>query len=169
MDPAFTLAWQHAVGHVLPEDLPMAAAELLAEGLDSPALRDLAGRSRNEDTAELDALLHRAVAELGVAAPDHGTAERCLLHHLSARLVYGDLTPREVAARVWHGMAETATEPEARFLAVATEECCSCCLDSLDIHHPEAFRSWEARLGASAALLVSADDNPLNPEPSHRG
>lgn len=169
MDSAFTLAWQRAVGHVFPEDLPMAAAELLAEGLDSPTLRDLAGRSRNDDTTELDALLRRAVAELGVSAPDHTTAERCLLHHLSSRLASGELTPKEVAARVWHGMAETATEPELRFLTVATEECCSCCLDSLELRQPEAFHSWEIRLRAAAAVLGFADDNPLDPGPPGQG
>ncbi len=61
MDAAFILAWQYSVGLVFPEDLPMAAAELPAEGQDSRALRDLAGRSRNDDTAELQDLLREAM------------------------------------------------------------------------------------------------------------
>ncbi|WP_344625624.1 hypothetical protein [Kitasatospora arboriphila] len=161
MDGAFTLAWQHAVGHVLPEDLPMAAARLLADGLDSPALRDLAGRHRHEDTRELDALLHRSLAELGVQAPDHDTAERCLLHHLAALLVAGDLTPEEAAVRLWHGMAETATEAEARFLEIAVTE--DYYVHDPEYHRPEEVRSWRTRLRTAAVELVAAEDNPPAP------
>ena len=92
MDAAFILAWQYSVGLVFPEDLPMAAAELPAEGQDSRALRDLAGRSRNDDTAELQDLLREAMAEMRVPVPDDDTAERCLLHHLAARLIAGGTT-----------------------------------------------------------------------------
>ncbi|WBP86067.1 hypothetical protein [Kitasatospora cathayae] len=68
MDAVFALAWQYAAGQLLPEDLPMAAAELLAVGEVSPALCNLAGRG--EPTAELEELFREAMAELGVPVPD---------------------------------------------------------------------------------------------------
>ncbi|GJF35007.1 hypothetical protein KNE206_77070 [Kitasatospora sp. NE20-6] len=161
MDTAFTLAWQHAVGLVHPEDLPMAAARLLAENLDSPALRDLAGRSRNDGTTELDALLRKAMGELGVAVPDQEIAERCLLRHQAARLTAGEATSGEVAAALWHGMADTATDPEIRFLRAALED--EYYLDHMEAHRPEAFRAWENTLRAAATALDTADDSPLTP------
>jgi hypothetical protein len=46
------------------EDLPMIAADALARGVDSPALRELAGLSRT-DTRESADLLAHAMGELG--------------------------------------------------------------------------------------------------------
>ncbi|KJS60941.1 hypothetical protein [Streptomyces rubellomurinus] len=43
-DRLHTLTWQYVTGLVPSEEPPMAAAGLLAAGLDSPALRRLAGR-----------------------------------------------------------------------------------------------------------------------------
>lgn len=158
MDAAFTLAWQHSVGLVLPEALPMAAAGLLAEGHDSPALRDLAGRSRHEDTVELESLLQEALAELRVPVPDGETAERCLLHHLATRLTAGDIGPKDVAATLWYGVADSGTELEVRFARAAAEEDH---LDAMETDRPEAFRSWEDALRAAAVALTAAGDSPL--------
>ncbi|MFK0194517.1 hypothetical protein [Kitasatospora sp. NPDC090308] len=158
MDAAFTLAWQHSVGLVFPENLPRAAAELMAEGQDSPALRDLAGRSGNEDTAELQGLLQEAMGELCVPVPDGETAERCLLHHLAARLTAGDITPKDVAATLWYGIADTGTDLESQFARAATEEDY---LDAMETNQPEAFRSWENALRAAAITLAAAENNPL--------
>ncbi|MFG2847046.1 hypothetical protein ACGF12_28310 [Kitasatospora sp. NPDC048296] len=162
MDAVFTLAWQHAVGLVFPEDLPMAAAELLAAGEDSSALCDLAGRGRGEPTAELDQLLREALAELDVPRPDSGLAERCLLRHLAAGVVAGELTAKEAAGRAWLGMGETATDVEWQFAEAVLRNCCSSCLLELETDNAEAYRAWEQEVSAAAATLAAAaSDNPL--------
>ncbi|MYT71390.1 MULTISPECIES: hypothetical protein [unclassified Streptomyces] len=86
MEQPATVAWQYVVRLIFPEDLPMAAADLLAAGHDSPSLGDLAGRSRREDTSEIDQLFLNAMDDLGVPVPDEETAERCLLRHLATQL-----------------------------------------------------------------------------------
>ncbi|MGW3043510.1 hypothetical protein ACWC9T_26475 [Kitasatospora sp. NPDC001159] len=159
MDAVFTLAWQHVAGLVFPEDLPMAAAELLAAGEDSPALCDLAGRGRGEPTAELEELFREALEELGVPRPDSRLAERCLLRHLAAGVVAGELRPGEAVGWVWHDMGETATEVEWQFAEAVLRMCCSTCLEETEA---EAVHAWEQEVSAAAATLAAAAaDNPL--------
>jgi hypothetical protein len=100
MDQPATVAWQYVVRLIFPEDLPTAAAHLLAAGYDSPSLCDLAGPSRRAETAEIDELLDGAMDELGVPIPDEETAERCLLHHMATQLGAGAISPRDAAARI---------------------------------------------------------------------
>ncbi|MFG2053006.1 hypothetical protein ACGFI9_03160 [Micromonospora sp. NPDC048930] len=52
-------------GDLASEELPMIAAQALAEGLDSPSLRELAGHSRGE-YREARELLDQVVGELGL-------------------------------------------------------------------------------------------------------
>jgi hypothetical protein len=132
MDQPTAVAWKYVVGLVFPEDLPMVAAGLLAAGYDSPSLRDLAGRSRRADTEEVDQLLRNAMEEFGVVFPGDETAERCLLHHLASELSAGAVSAREVAARVWQGIA-VLTERGREFVAVVGPEYCLDYLSSEDL------------------------------------
>ncbi|WP_405877527.1 hypothetical protein OG762_03095 [Streptomyces sp. NBC_01136] len=150
MDRVFAIAWQYVVGLVSPEDLPMEAAQLLAVGLDSPALRDLAGRSRRDDTAEFRGLFQQAVGELGTAIPDEETAERCLLHYLAGQLAAGAMTPGEVAARVWQGLTAAQTGPERAFLQAVGDEYH---VDFIAGEQPDAFHAWETALRSAAERL----------------
>ncbi|MFB6943811.1 MULTISPECIES: hypothetical protein [unclassified Streptomyces] len=150
MDRVFAVAWQYVVGLVPPEDLPMEAAQLLAVGLDSPALRDLAGRSRREDTAVIQSLFRQAVGELGTAIPDEETAERCLLHYLAGQLAAGFRTPREVAARVWQDLTAARTSLERAFLLAVGDEYH---VDFISDEHPAAFQAWETALRSAAQRL----------------
>jgi hypothetical protein len=162
MDAVFALAWQHAAGLVYPEDLPLAAAELLAAGEESPALCDLAGRGRGEQTAELEELFREALEELGVPGPDNRLAERCLLRHLAAGVVAGGLRPKETVGQVWHDMAETATDLEWQFAEAVLQMCCSSCLLEVETYNAEAFHAWEQEVSAAAATLAASADNPLS-------
>ncbi|WP_157597288.1 hypothetical protein [Streptacidiphilus rugosus] len=150
MDQLFTVAWQYVVGIVRSEDLPMQAARLLAAGMDSPALRDLAGRGRREVTTELAALFRQAVHELGGSMPDQETAERCLLHHLAGRLAAGVMTPGEVAAKVWQSLTAARTDAEHAFLQAIGDDYY---LDNTADEQPEAFQAWEAELRSAARRL----------------
>ncbi|GAA1234812.1 hypothetical protein [Streptomyces rhizosphaericus] len=150
MDQVFAVAWQYVVGLVPPEDLPMEAAQLLAIGMDSPALRDLAGRTRREDTAEIEGLFRQAVGELGTAIPDEESAERCLLHYLAGQLAADAKTPGEVAARIWQGLTAAQTGPERAFLLAVGDEYH---VDFIADAHPHAFRAWEIELRSAAEQL----------------
>lgn len=144
-----TVAWHYVARLIYPEDLPMAGADLLAAGYDSPSLRDLAGRSRRQDTAELDGLFVSAMDELGVRIPDDETAERCLLHHLATQLSVGSMSPRQAAARVWQGIT-AFTSAERAFVEAVGEEY------YLDYLSPDEFRSWENTVHLAASTLAES-------------
>lgn len=78
------------LGVIQPTQLPEAAARALEEGLDSPSLRSLAGLE-DWDSGRGALLLERAMAELGLRAPDQGEAARRLARQISRRIIDGDL------------------------------------------------------------------------------
>ncbi|NHC46951.1 hypothetical protein [Motilibacter aurantiacus] len=94
-----------------PRDRPMQAAHWLAQGLDSPCLRELAGLRGPE--AEVDGLWHRALAELGAHVPPpapHFTAAPW-----AARRVLAGTEDVDWLLRVlWLDPFEPAPEEEAR-------------------------------------------------------
>lgn len=142
-----TLAWQYTAGLVPNEELPTAAAGLLAAGLDSPALRRLAGLSRRDGNAELFSSL---LGEFGLASPDEGTAERCVLHHLAERLTAGAATPRETADVVWRRLHAGRPEAERAFVDAVGPEYH---VEHIAAELPEAFAAWEERLHSAARRL----------------
>ncbi|MEV7120468.1 hypothetical protein [Kitasatospora griseola] len=148
MDSLRVVANRQAVGWIRPEQLPMAAAELLVDGHDSPALRELAGCSGREQSAELERLWRRALDELGVAEPEQEDAERWALRDVAARLASGEIRSMcEVMAAV--GGLESA---EGEFVRVVGERCCDGCVEYWT---PEQVRAWEAQARAAAAALVA--------------
>jgi hypothetical protein len=147
MEQLAAVAWKYVAGVVFPEDLPMVAAHLLAAGYDSPSLCDLAGRTRREDTAEIDQLFLSTMGELGIRVPDGETAERCLLHHMATQVCAGAVSPREAAARVWQGIA-SLTEPERAFVHAVGDEY------DLDYLSSESLGAWENTVRIAAATLA---------------
>jgi hypothetical protein len=97
MDELREVAWEVAAGRTFPEDLPMAAALALARGIDSPALRELAGLGRRSDTAELRSMFVHALEQLKIALPSPDQAARRDLHRLAQEFVAGERTPHEIA------------------------------------------------------------------------
>jgi hypothetical protein len=72
-----TAMWNSDGGEV--RAVIFAAAEALAAGLDSPGLRDLAGRSTHENSFELNALLETTFEELEQDYPAPGVDSTGLL------------------------------------------------------------------------------------------
>ncbi|MFI5530865.1 hypothetical protein ACIA8O_20230 [Kitasatospora sp. NPDC051853] len=162
MDAARTLAWQYAARLVAPEDLPMAAAELLVGGHDAPALRELAGLSGREHPNDLDAVLRRSMDELGNPVPEEAPAERYLLHHVAARVDTGGLTPSaafDLLRPDWYG--EDLAEAEQRLFDALTDA--YCCADCLAQTAPAEFTRWEAGVRAAAAALLASGEDPTAP------
>ena len=98
MDELRELVWRYAADSAYVEDLPMRAAEALARGVDSPALRELAGLGRRSDSGEIRELYAAAMAELGIRIPTVEEAFRRDVLRAARDLVEGRLTPRQAAA-----------------------------------------------------------------------
>ncbi|MEU4715514.1 hypothetical protein AB0F73_17900 [Micromonospora purpureochromogenes] len=107
-------------GDLASEERPMIAAQALAEGLDSPSLRELAGLSRGE-YREARELLDQVVDELGLPElPDDDQAVWEVVVSYARRLVSGAIAPVEGA----HAIAAYAgslgfPEPLATFAFLA--------------------------------------------------
>ncbi|MFB7291231.1 hypothetical protein [Actinacidiphila glaucinigra] len=139
-------AWQHVAWVVPIEDLPMLAAHALADGDDSPALRELAGLSRRDDPAEIRELYDRALSELGIKLPDEETAGRRVLLDLAQRLVRGELTAVEVANKLSKTAART---PEETHFLVTAAVYSKWLL-------PALLPGWERDLRAAALAVLEA-------------
>ncbi|MFB7949945.1 hypothetical protein ACFC6L_34135 [Kitasatospora phosalacinea] len=143
-------ACRYREGVVRPEDLPMIAAEALAAGLDSPALRELAGLPRNAASDDVHDACAQALAECGLALPDPATARRHALRRLAVRLLDGPVDPAELAGEEWWEL-ETDTAAERAFVELMPQ--CTCCLDYTLRTDP---RTWPADLRAAARALTAA-------------
>ncbi|UYY81977.1 hypothetical protein OIT41_02555 [Arthrobacter sp. YA7-1] len=80
------------VGLIHSEQYPDIAADLLVDGHDSPALRELAGHPRNDPQGTRD-LWFQVRDELGKPFEDDGTARRTVVRHWLQQIVDGILDP----------------------------------------------------------------------------
>src|SRR3954452_16663594 len=89
-----------AAGSLASEDLPEIATEALVRGLDSPALRVLAGQSRDDvrDSAEL---FRVALDELDIDLPDADSAQWYLARRAAGDIVAGRIRPAHGATELW--------------------------------------------------------------------
>ena len=78
----------------------MLAAQMLAEGHDSPALRRAAGYSRRDDPRDIREEFADALDELGARLPDRDAAELAVGVSLARALLSGALTIAECSSRV---------------------------------------------------------------------
>jgi len=97
---------------VAPETLPGWAAGALVAGLDTPAMRELAGSPPSE-ADEARRLLDQAASELGIAVPDLPECRRLLVNQWATQIVAGDLPPEVGARRIWVQSSEARANGEA--------------------------------------------------------
>ncbi len=122
------------VGHGHP-DLPMVAAQALARGLDSPALREVAGLGRADPALEP---FTAALAELGLAWPTEGEAHLAAARRVCAGLLAGEPDGAR-AARA----AETVYDHLCRVASLGEG-------DHGRLPFLHLFHDWDADLGAGA-------------------
>ncbi|MEU6378875.1 hypothetical protein [Streptomyces sp. NPDC046909] len=147
--PLEEAAWVYQLDQVRVEHLPMTAAEALAAGVDSPALRELAGLSRHADPRDIRDAFEQAVEELEIALPDLPLARRHALRRLATRFVAGEVALAELGSDEWSEL-EGETEEERAFLALLSS--CACCVEyTLGFGDAE----WEAQLRVAAHALAS--------------
>ncbi|MFF2194266.1 hypothetical protein [Streptomyces sp. NPDC058157] len=133
----------------------MIAAEALAAGLDTPALCELAGWSRNADPRDIRDAFERALAESGIGLPDRGLARRHALRRIAAELLDGQTAPADLARDDWWE-TEAQTAEEEAFLALLPP--CDCCIAyTLGLDQ----QAWAAQLRAAALTLTSSP--PIGP------
>ncbi|MEU8677576.1 hypothetical protein [Streptomyces sp. NPDC048560] len=149
MDRLQHSAWQYVAEVLPPPELPMLAAYALADGRDSPALRELAGLTRRCDEAEIRELYALALEESGVALPDEETAGRLALVSLAIGLSDGALSPMDVMHRMGQALA-AHTPQETRFLSAAAE------YDGW--FGPDRLTTWEKALRSAARALADSTD-----------
>ncbi|WMX48673.1 hypothetical protein [Streptomyces roseicoloratus] len=147
--PLMEAAWLYQSDQVCSEGLPMTAAQALAIGMDTPALRELAGLSRHADPRDIRDTFEQALQELGIDLPDHHLARRYALLRLAARFTAGEVDLAELASDDW-SETEVETAEEQAFLALLPP--CACCIEYTLGLDEEA---WEAQLQIAACALVS--------------
>jgi hypothetical protein len=137
-----------AVSRQIPEELPDLAAHALASGLDSPALRDLAGTSRR-DTGLIDDLFTASLKELGIPDPDESSARRHLARLWLSEIADGRRPPFEGARLLWWEVWNELGRPEelAQFVNLA---------DDWEAH-PELRDEVDAEIIEHAATLLAGD------------
>lgn len=81
--------------------LPALAARLVADGLESPALIELAGIPTGNES-DIRRLFAGALVELGISIPDSHEALHGYAHDQSCSLLAGEISPYECAKAIWH-------------------------------------------------------------------
>ncbi len=107
-------------GELASEEIPMISAEALAEGQDSPALRQLAGLSRS-DYREARDLLGQVLEELGFPVPqDEQEAHWEMARRYAQQITSGAVEPVAGAhAIAWHAGSLMFPETFASFAYLA--------------------------------------------------
>ncbi len=144
-DPLEVAAWRMAAGNLASEDLPEIATEALVRGLDSPALRVLAGQSRDDvrDSADLFGL---ALDELGIDLPDADSALWHLARRAAGDMVAGQIRPARGVAELWPAYLKVRDNGDLRIFAG---------LASTLEDHPEDAEHIEADMVAAARELLT--------------
>jgi len=94
------IAVDYWLAPIRPEDMPVLAARLLAEGHDSPALRHAAALAAGDDPATIRSVFEQALAELGIWIPDRAAAEQAAAASPARALLEGKLSTAECARKV---------------------------------------------------------------------
>ena len=91
-----------SMGEIHATDVVAGACDALVAGLDSPALRILAACTRAEADYDVPDLLPPALDELGLTSYSVGSiaGQEAVARALAARMLAGELTPRELAFRI---------------------------------------------------------------------
>ena len=144
-----------SVGEVTTAEVVSSACDALVAGLDSQALRELAGASANDSQYDIEDLLERVASDFNFVCyrRDSDAGRLAAARLLAARCVAGALPPRQLAGwmheRIKHG------HPDPRVEALVSLE------DQYDIIQYTAGLTIEQIdrdvLAAATRLLVEGD------------
>lgn len=144
-DPLEVAAWQLAAGSLPSEDLPEIATDALVRGIDSPALRILAGQPRGEVRESAD-LFRAALDELGIDLPDTDSAQWHLVRRTAHGIAAGRVPPADGASELFLAYFKVRDSGDLRiFVGLASV---------LDDHPEEAARIGDQIVAAARELLA---------------
>lgn len=144
-NPLEVAAWRMAAGSLASEDLPEIATEALTRGVDSPALRVLAGQSRDDVRDSAD-LFRVALDELGIDVPDLDSAQWRLARRIAGDIVAGRISPACGASELCLAYGKVRDSGDLRiFLGLASM------LDD----HPDDAEQIEADMVVAAQELLA--------------
>lgn len=95
-----SIAIRFQLGELISDELPGMAATLLAERLDTPSLREVAG-DLHPTMAEAGAVFSRALAELGVALT-HEEAALLRAEEVAGSILRGECSPDSGASEIYY-------------------------------------------------------------------
>jgi len=105
------VAARWVLGLIPSQALPKIATHALEAGLDSPALRELAGELYPTLGAS-GPLFEQILDEVGIDIPDRSRAGLVLARAYAAQITDGTLSPYEGARKIWRIQIEVALRPE---------------------------------------------------------
>src|SRR5256885_8489053 len=82
------------------DELPNIASSWMANGLDSPSLRELAGVLHPE-MSDVEPLFKKAIMELNIELPTKDEALITIARHYASQIVNQTITPYEGATKIW--------------------------------------------------------------------
>ncbi len=94
------VAEMYALGAMLAEELPTAAADALGAGYDSPALCQLAG-AHGADAESIRKLFRKSLGELGIPVPPPSQAGSAMARRVAGAIASGAVIPYDGARRIW--------------------------------------------------------------------
>lgn len=138
-------AWQLAAGSLPSEDLPAIATDALVRGIDSPALRILAGQPRG-DVRESRDLFCAALDELGIDLLDADSAQWHLVRRTARGIVAGRITPADGTSELFIAYFKVRESGDLRiFVGLASV---------LDDNPEDAARIGDEIVAAARELLA---------------
>ena len=142
----------YSIGRLSGEDLPELASDLLASGIDTSAVRELAGLCR-PTVRDAGPVFERVLADLGRPTMTVALASQVIARDLARRVVAGEMSPREAAER-GSSLSTQAGYPDVltRYLAYADDYVC----------FPDQQQSIDAQvLGYANELLEGESDEAV--------
>ncbi|MDH6143276.1 hypothetical protein P3T35_005310 [Kitasatospora sp. GP30] len=152
MDRLRRAAVRLALANQPSEELPMLAAEALAAGVDSPALRELAGLSRSDASQDL---FIQAMTELGHPIPGRQDAWRRLMLWEAEALLEGTRQPYQAGHEIYWCACHLERSPHIESVIVEFLGLWSTWED-----HPIDREATERAMREAAARLLAHHQNP---------
>lgn len=152
-----------ALGRLRSEQIPEIATDWLANGLDSPSLRRLAGVSAPV-MSEVGPLFERALTELRVVTPQKSEALMRLARHYAQQIVDGTVSPYDGARKLWWDVANEVEKPSQlllSFVGAASE------LDDLPGRTRQDGCDRQPYARELEDMIVSSARKLLTEEPNH--
>ena len=95
-----------ALGWLRSDDLPYVAADAIANGMDSPALRELAGTSASDATEVGIELLTRVMSELALHPASPCAARLAVARQIAAAILDGTVAERVGTRRIYFALGD---------------------------------------------------------------